>query len=94
MRWTLSKWYLFGSHARGTASEHSDVDLLVIERERFDASRSRRREMTRLWRLLARFPVPRIFSSTQWTRWSAGVMRGTMRDRTCSWKGRLLYERP
>ncbi|MCL5102811.1 MAG: nucleotidyltransferase domain-containing protein [Armatimonadetes bacterium] len=32
--------YLFGSHARGTARENSDVDLLVIERERFDASRS------------------------------------------------------
>jgi predicted nucleotidyltransferase len=28
-----SRVYLFGSYARGDADEHSDLDLLVIERE-------------------------------------------------------------
>ncbi len=46
--------YLFGSRARGEAREDSDVDLLVIEREPFGAHRSRRRELSRLWQLVAR----------------------------------------
>lgn len=48
---------LFGSHALGTASPDSDVDLLVVDAGSFNARFSRRQEMTRLWRALAIFPV-------------------------------------
>jgi len=49
---------LFGSHARGDVTSHSDVDLLVIEMEPFGKSRSRFREMARLGRALDKIPVP------------------------------------
>ncbi len=49
---------LFGSWARGEANEHSDVDFLVVEREPFGPSRSRRQEATRIWRCLSEFRVP------------------------------------
>ena len=50
---------LFGSYARGAAGPHSDLDLLVVEDEEFGPERSRRAEMARIWRLLARFPTPK-----------------------------------
>jgi uncharacterized protein len=43
-----SRIILFGSHARGDASEDSDVDILVVERNPVD----RGAEMVRLNRLL------------------------------------------
>ena len=46
---------LFGSHASGSAREDSDVDLLVVEREEFGASRSRWAELKRLRALLRPF---------------------------------------
>jgi uncharacterized protein len=49
---------LFGSWARGEANEHSDVDLLVVEREPFGEQRSRRQEAARIWRCLSEFRVP------------------------------------
>jgi len=48
---------LFGSRARGEARPDSDVDLLIVESEPFSVTRSRRKEATRLWLALARFPV-------------------------------------
>ena len=50
---------LFGSHAKGEATPDSDLDLLIIEEEGFGQGRSRRKEMAMLWRLLARFEVPK-----------------------------------
>lgn len=50
--------YLFGSRARGEARDDSDVDLLVIEREPFGEGRSRRRELARLWQLVAKHRLP------------------------------------
>lgn len=44
---------LFGSHARGDASEDSDVDIMVVEQDPGD----RVREMTRLNRLLRSLDV-------------------------------------
>jgi uncharacterized protein len=49
---------LFGSWARGEANEHSDVDLLIVEREPFGEQRSRRQEAARIWRCLSDFRVP------------------------------------
>jgi predicted nucleotidyltransferase len=85
--------YLFGSHAAGTADSRSDIDLLVVEREPFGPTRSRRLEMARLWRLLARFRVPKdilVFTVDEVERWRGArnhVVAQAMRD------GRLLYER-
>jgi predicted nucleotidyltransferase len=85
--------YLFGSRARGTATETSDLDLLVVEREDFGPERSRRSEMARLWRLLAGFRVPKdilVYSSDEVRRWRGArnhVIAHALRE------GRLLYDR-
>jgi predicted nucleotidyltransferase len=49
---------LFGSHARGEANEHSDVDLLVITSKPFGTQNSRRGMAARLGRSLSRFLMP------------------------------------
>jgi len=46
--------YLFGSHARGEAGPHSDVDFLVVEPK----VEGRHAEMVRLRRALRDFPAP------------------------------------
>ncbi len=51
------KVVLFGSYAKGTARPDSDLDFLIIEDDPFNAQRSRRAEMARLWML---FPDVRI----------------------------------
>ena len=48
---------LFGSRARGDQRENSDVDLVVVEAERFGPEQSRHQEMVRLYHILAGFPV-------------------------------------
>ena len=63
---------LFGSHATGTAGPESDIDILVIKAQPFGPGNDRRQEMTRLWRALARFPVPKdilVFSRQEVERW-------------------------
>ncbi len=85
--------YLFGSAARGAATEDSDVDLLIVEREPFGPARSRRREMARLWRLLSPFRVPKdilVYSVSEIDRWKDAknhVIAHAMKE------GKLLYER-
>jgi predicted nucleotidyltransferase len=82
---------LFGSYARGTADEHSDVDLLVITRA---AERGNRHKMASemdraLWGLsMARDVViltPEEFEEDK-------EIPGTL-SRYASKEGRLLYER-
>lgn len=63
---------LFGSHATGTAKPDSDVDLLVIRARPFDDGSDRRKEMVRIWRALARFPVAKdilLYSREEIERW-------------------------
>jgi predicted nucleotidyltransferase len=48
------KVILFGSYARGCAGEHSDLDILVIERE----VTNHRREMVRLHDTLRTLRIP------------------------------------
>ncbi|NPV51910.1 MAG: nucleotidyltransferase domain-containing protein [Firmicutes bacterium] len=62
----------FGSHATGKARPDSDVDLLVVERTPFSPGRDRRKEMTRLWRALIRFPIAKdilVYSPEEVERW-------------------------
>lgn len=85
---------LFGSQAQGTATDESDVDLVVVESEPFHEGRSRRREMARLWRILAPFSVAKdilLYSSDEVERWRSSlnhVLARALRE------GRVLYERP
>ncbi len=85
--------YLFGSHARGEAREHSDVDLLVVERGPFGPEHSRIHEMARLNRLLARFSTSTdvlVFSNDEIEAWRGTknhVIARALRE------GRLLYDR-
>ncbi len=87
------KVVLFGSHARGAAGPTSDIDFLVIEDEPFGLGRSRRREMARLSRALARFPVPQdilVYTAEETERWANSrnhVVARALRE------GKVLYER-
>jgi uncharacterized protein len=84
---------LFGSRAAGRAGPESDVDLIVIERNAFGNGRSRRQEMARLWRALAKFHVAKdilVYSLDEVQRWRNSlnhVLARALRE------GRVLYER-
>jgi predicted nucleotidyltransferase len=83
---------LFGSRARGEASEQSDVDFLVVEREPFGPSRSLRREAVRIWECLHEFRVPKdilVYSVSEIDRWKDSryhVVGRALRE------GKVLYE--
>ncbi len=83
---------LFGSWARGEASEHSDVDFLVVEREPFGENRSRRQEAARIWRCLSEFRIPTdilVYSTSEVSQWkdsSHHVIGTALRE------GKVLYE--
>ena len=85
---------LFGSWAKGTATPHSDVDLLVIEAAPFGFGRDRRKEMVRLWRALARFVVPKdilVYSLDEVERWRHArnhVVARALRE------GKVIYAKP
>jgi len=86
--------YLFGSHARGEAGRHSDVDLLVVEREPFGPERSRVEETGRVYLSLRGIPVPTdvlLFSEAEFAEWQESLNHVVGR---CIREGRLLYERP
>jgi uncharacterized protein len=84
---------LFGSRARGQAQPDSDVDLVVIEKEQFGPDRSRREEIDRIYRALARFLVPNdvlVFSQDELDIWKHAinhVLADVVRE------GKPLYER-
>lgn len=86
--------YVFGSYARGHAAEGSDLDLLIVEKDAFGPGKSRRSEMGRLWRALARFRIPKdilIFTPQEIERWRDSkyhIVAHALRE------GKLLYERP
>ena len=84
---------LFGSHARGDASEDSDVDLIVVESEPFDKNRDRGAEAVRLWRALAGFSISKdilVYSRDEVEYWRDSlnhVLARALRE------GEVLYER-
>ncbi|MBF0131232.1 MAG: nucleotidyltransferase domain-containing protein [Magnetococcales bacterium] len=83
---------LFGSLARGTANEDSDIDLLVVVDEGFQ-ERSRWRELLKIRKLLAPFPMPKdilLYSRDEVARWQHSanhIITHALRE------GRPLYER-
>jgi predicted nucleotidyltransferase len=85
--------YLFGSRARGTATEDSDVDLLIVEAETFDPSRSRWSELRRIRRVLKPFHVPKdvlVYSHEEFEKWRGSINHIVAHAIS---EGRLVYER-
>lgn len=86
------KILIFGSWARGQANQNSDIDLLVVEREPFGPSRSRRQEAARIWRCLSEFRIPKdilVYSVSELATWkdsSHHVVGMALRE------GKVLYE--
>src|SRR5918994_829504 len=63
---------VFGSQAKGTANEDSDIDLLVIDQQPFSPSRSRRRIIGDIRRTIpaSKWPVDvLLFDSRELDRW-------------------------
>jgi uncharacterized protein len=85
---------LFGSHAAGKPRPDSDIDLLIVESDPFDANRSRKKEMTKLWLALASFPFSKdilVYSRDEVEYWRDSlnnVVAKALRE------GKVLYERP
>ena len=85
---------LFGSRARGEEHEESDVDLVVVEAEPFGRERSRHKEMVRLYKVLADFPVSAdvlVYTHDEVDYWRDSlnhVLARALRE------GKVLYERP
>jgi predicted nucleotidyltransferase len=85
---------LFGSRAKGTNTEQSDIDLLIIESEPFTPERSRRKEASRIWKALSEFDIPKdilVYSHEEVERWKSSlnhVIASALRE------GITLYVRP
>jgi len=84
---------LFGSRARNDSHMMSDVDLLVVEDEPFSPTRSRRKEMAKLWRALSGFDVAKdilVYAFEEIERWKESrshIVAHALKQ------GRVLYER-
>src|SRR5438046_1882675 len=87
------KVYLFGSFARGEAVSDSDVDLLIVERDRFDSSRSRLQEIRRIRQALRRFRLTKdilVVSRDEVDEWKDSINHIIGRSIR---EGVMLYER-
>ena len=84
---------LFGSRGRGDEREDSDIDLVVVEAQPFGRGRSRRKELVRLYHVLAGFPVAAdvlVYSNDEVEYWRDSlnyVLARALRE------GKVLYER-
>ena len=84
---------LFGSQAKGAARPASDIDFLVVQDHPFVPGHTRRQQMTKLWRLLARFPISQdilVYTPDEVEEWRQSknhVIARAIRE------GKLLYER-
>jgi predicted nucleotidyltransferase len=84
---------LFGSQARGDATDASDVDLLIIVEEPIENGRDRMETMTQLWRKLSDVRGPKdllVYSREEVEKWrhtSNHIIARALRE------GEVLYER-
>jgi predicted nucleotidyltransferase len=86
--------YLFGSYARGSARDDSDVDLLIVDRTSFGPDHSRFQEINRMYQALTSFRVSKdilLYSSEEFLKWQHSLNHVIGR---CYREGKLLYARP
>jgi predicted nucleotidyltransferase len=83
------KIVLFGSHARGTSNEDSDVDLLIV----MDSTASERERYLSVCRLLRprQFPVDIVVRTTREI--TEALDKGDFFLREILAEGKILYER-
>jgi predicted nucleotidyltransferase len=85
--------YLFGSRARGNQTADSDIDLLIVEDQRFGADRTRWSELKRIRKALRPFRIPKdilVYSQDEFEKWEESInhiIAHAVRE------GKLLYER-
>ena len=83
---------LFGSQARGEATDHSDVDLLIVVEDPFQDGRERMELMTHLWTVLSDVPGPKdllVYSRDEVEKWrqtSNHLIARALRE------GRVIYQ--
>ena len=88
------KVILFGSYARGNAGKGSDLDFLIVEEVPFNATRSRRKEIGNIHRLLRGIRIPidiLVYSKDEFDKWTSSKNHVVARAVK---EGRILYERP
>lgn len=84
---------LFGSYVRGNAASGSDLDFLIVEEYPFDLSRSRRKEIGNIHRLLKHVRIPMdilVYSKQEFYKWMDAknhIIAHAVKE------GRILYER-
>jgi len=86
--------YLFGSHARGSQTSDSDIDLLIVEDEGFGPERKRWSELKRIRRALRPFRIPKdilVYSQEEFAAWEKSLNHIVAR---AAREGKLVYERP
>ena len=85
--------YLFGSYARGNQTADSDVDLLIVEDQKFGPEHTRWSELKRIRKALRSFRIPKdilVYSQDEFATWEDSInhiVAHAVRE------GRLLYER-
>ncbi|MBF0160330.1 MAG: nucleotidyltransferase domain-containing protein [Magnetococcales bacterium] len=86
------KIYLFGSVARGEATEGSDIDLLIVTEENFE-NYGRWSELRRIRHVLTPFPLSKdilLYSRDEMAYWQDAINHITTHAVR---EGKLLYER-
>ena len=88
-----TKVILFGSTARGDVNKDSDLDLLIIEKEKFSKERSRRKELQSIRQLLTKYKIPKdilLYDEEEVEYWKNSSNHIISR---CLKEGKTLYER-
>jgi predicted nucleotidyltransferase len=88
-----TKVILFGSTARGETNKDSDLDLLIIEKEKFNKDRSRRKELKSIRQLLTKYKISKdilLYDEEEVEYWKDSANHIIAR---CLKEGKTLYER-